>query len=99
MELLYNANIHTLDGAHPHASALLVDGGRVAAVGDRGRVENFAHGKIKKHDLKGGTVIPGLTDAHLHIQHYALGLARIDCETRTESLRAHAQCARSRTAD
>jgi predicted amidohydrolase YtcJ len=29
-------------------------------------------------------ILPGLTDAHLHLQHYALGLQKIDCETDTK---------------
>ena len=28
-------------------------------------------------------VIPGLTDAHIHLQHYALGLQKVECETAT----------------
>lgn len=83
MKLLFNANIHTLDRPNPRASAVLIDGGRILAVGEKEQVEKFAHGKIDKLDLNGRTVIPGLTDAHIHIRHYALGLAKVDCETKT----------------
>ena len=83
MKLLFNAHIHTLDKSNPNASAVLIDGGRILAVGEMDEVEKIAHGKIDKVDLNGRTVIPGLTDAHIHIQHYALGLARVDCETKT----------------
>jgi hypothetical protein len=34
-----------------------------------------------KEDMGGRVILPGLTDAHLHLQHYALGLQKIDCET------------------
>ncbi len=84
MKLLYNANIHTLDSKLPSASAILIAGGRIIAMGDRDKLESLAHGKVEKQDMKGKTILPGLTDAHIHIQHYALFLGRIDCETKTK---------------
>jgi predicted amidohydrolase YtcJ len=68
MKLLYNANIHTLDSKHPSASAILIAGGRIIAVGDKDKLESLAHGKLEKQDMKGKTILPGLTDAHIHIQ-------------------------------
>lgn len=85
MKLLYNANIHTLDNLLSHASAILIAGGRIIAVGDQDKLESLAHGKVEKQDMGGRTILPGLTDAHIHIQHYALGLARVDCETKTKA--------------
>ncbi len=84
MKLLYNANIHTLDQANPRASAILIAGGRIFAIGDKDKLENLAQGRVKKRDMKGKTILPGLTDAHIHIQHYALGLSKVDCETKTK---------------
>jgi predicted amidohydrolase YtcJ len=84
MKLLYNANIHTLDSSNPHAQAILIAGGRIIAVGERSTLENLAHGKVEKQDMQGKTILPGLTDAHIHIQHYALGLSKVDCETKTK---------------
>ena len=84
MKLLYNANIHTLDTKHPSASAILIAGGRIIAVGDGDKLESLAHGKLEKQDMKGKTILPGLTDAHIHLQFYSLGLAKVDCETKTK---------------
>lgn len=84
MKLLYNARIHTMDAARPQASAILIQGARILAVGGKDEVLKFAHGKVDEMDLKGKTILPGLTDAHIHIKHYALGLAKIDCETKTK---------------
>ncbi len=97
MKLLYNANIHTLDSNHPTASAILIAGGRIIAVGDRDQLESLAHGKLEKQDMKGKTILPGLTDAHIHLQYYSLGLAKVDCETKTkeECLRRVAERARN----
>ena len=74
MKLLYNANIYTLDELQPKASAILIAGGRIIAVGDKDKLESIAHGKVEKQDMQGKTILPGLTDAHIHIQHYALFL-------------------------
>jgi predicted amidohydrolase YtcJ len=84
MKLLHNANIYTLDENQPKASAMLIAGGRIIAVGEKDIIESLAHGKVEKQDMKGKTILPGLTDAHLHIQHYALFLGKIDCETKTK---------------
>ena len=58
-------------------------GGRIIAIGEKSKLESLAHGKVEKQDVKGATILPGLTDAHIHIQHYALGLSKVDCETKT----------------
>jgi len=84
MKLLYNANIHTLDHANPSASAILIAGGRIIAVGEKDKLESLAHGKVEKQDMKGKTILPGLTDAHIHMQYYSLGLSKVDCETKTK---------------
>lgn len=84
MKLLYNANIRTFDSANPRAEAILIAGGRIIAVGDKSKLESLSHGKVDKQDMQGKTILPGLTDAHIHIQHYALGLSKVDCETKTK---------------
>ncbi len=84
MKLLYNATVHTLGKSHPQAFAVLIDGARILAVGEKSDLESLAHGKVENLDMKGKTILPGLTDAHLHIQHYALSLTKIDCETKTK---------------
>jgi len=84
MELLYNANIHTLDSSNPSASTILIAGGRIIAVGSKDQLESIAHGKVEKQDMKGKTILPGLTDAHIHMEWYSLGLSKVDCETKTK---------------
>ena len=85
MLLLYNARIHTLHAAAPQASALLIDHGQIAAVGDRESLRESAAPGTEQVDLQGQTVLPGLTDAHLHLQYYALGLQKVDCETSSKA--------------
>ena len=97
MKLIYNANIYTLNEARPKASALLIANGRIIAAGEKFQLESLAHGKVEKFDAQGKTILPGLTDAHLHIKSYALFLEKIDCETKTkaECLRRVAERAKS----
>ncbi len=78
MELLHNARVHTFDPARPSASALVVDGGRILAVGGEELFDEFE--RAVPHNMGGRVVLPGLTDAHLHLHEFALALTAIDCE-------------------
>ena len=79
MQLIHNARIHTMHAAQPTASALLIDHGEILAVGG----DELLDTRAEKINLGGRVVLPGLTDAHIHLQYYALGLQKIDCETTT----------------
>ncbi|MFZ5855342.1 MAG: amidohydrolase [Chloroflexota bacterium] len=93
MKLLFNARIYTLNPAQEEASALLIDRGEIVAVGG----EELLDSRAEKFDLGGRVVMPGLTDAHIHLQYYSLGLQKIDCETSTleECLRRVAERAKT----
>jgi predicted amidohydrolase YtcJ len=98
--LLYNGAIRTLDPAAPEVSALAIRGGRVLATGsDAAMRERLAGlGNDQQINLEGRHVLPGLTDAHLHFEWYALGLSNVNAETATlaECLdRVAAQAART----
>jgi predicted amidohydrolase YtcJ len=95
MKLLFNAYIHTQDPSQPISSAILIDHGRILAVGSSEDLL-WQYPNAQKQDMRGRVILPGLTDAHLHLQHYSLGLQKIDCETDTkeECLRRVAERAR-----
>ena len=65
--LLYNARITTLDRKQPEVSAILMSGGRVAAIGEDKEVKSRAGKDTLQIDLKQKRVIPGLNDSHLHL--------------------------------
>ncbi|MEW6085270.1 MAG: amidohydrolase [Chloroflexota bacterium] len=92
MILLHNAHIYTQNPAQPEASALVIDRDRIIAVGDTNTLFNH-YPRAKGQDLRGRVLLPGLTDAHLHLQHYSLALQKIDCEvdTKEECLRRVAE--------
>ena len=83
MKLLYNAHIHTQNPSQPIASAILIDRERIMAVGDAD-VLLSQYPNAEKQDMNGRVIMPGLTDAHLHLNYYSLGLQKIDCETNTK---------------
>src|SRR5574341_1720798 len=79
MKILYNARVYTLDAQRPLASSLVIDGERILRTGGDELLREFD--RAEKQDMRGRVILPGLTDAHLHLKHYALGLQKIDCET------------------
>ena len=83
--LLINALIHTLDDRRPTAAALAVNEGRILAVGATDDLLAEFGGRFEVEDLHGLVLLPGLTDAHLHLQHYALERTMVDCETATRA--------------
>ena len=83
MKLLYNARIHTQNSAQPSASALVVDREWILALGTSEDLLT-QYPNAEKQDMRGHVILPGLTDAHLHLQFYSLGLQKIDCETDTK---------------
>jgi predicted amidohydrolase YtcJ len=81
VKILHNAKIYTLDKTQPIASALAIEHGRVAAVGGDELTREFDG--VEKEDMRGRVILPGFTDAHMHLKLYSLGLQKIDCETNT----------------
>lgn len=82
MRILHNALIHTNQPGQPKASVLVIDRGRVLAVGGPELLEQFGSQAVRE-DMGGRVILPGLTDAHVHLQFYALGLQKVDVETST----------------
>lgn len=82
MELLHNARIHTLDPNQPTASALVIDSGRILAVGGEELLQAFE--RAAPRNMGGRVLLPGLTDAHIHLHELALMLTAVDCEAQTK---------------
>jgi predicted amidohydrolase YtcJ len=69
---LIGGRVHTLDGASTVAEALLIEAGVIAAVGSSREVRGRAGAGATVLDLGGRTAIPGLIDAHAHLELSAL---------------------------
>jgi len=79
--VLFNGAIHTMNDSQPLVSALAVRDGKFIFVGDAdGAKAVFGKEAYEVVDLKGATVIPGLTDAHLHFEYYSMMLQNINAE-------------------
>ncbi|NIS81457.1 MAG: amidohydrolase family protein [Anaerolineales bacterium] len=78
--LLLNGNILTLDDRVPHAQSIAIQGERILAVGMDDEILNLSSQEATSIDLHGRTVIPALTDAHIHLKKLALSVEKIDCE-------------------
>lgn len=88
--------IHVL-GDHPPVQALLVRGGRIAALGTEAEVRHAALPGAREERID-GVVTPGLTDAHVHLTLWALARRRVDlnaARTLDEGVAAVAEAARS----
>ncbi len=78
MLLLHNARIHTFDPACPQASALVIEAGKILAVGSEELLSRYP--EAERRNMRGRILLPGLMDAHLHLQHWTLSLQKLDCE-------------------
>ena len=65
--ILLNGNIVTMDERNPRAQALAVKGGRILFVGSNRQATDYTGPRTRVIDLKGATVVPGLTDSHYHL--------------------------------
>ena len=63
--LYYNGNVITMNEAQSKAEAILVEDGRIVAVGSS---EELLEQRATAHlmDLDGATVLPGFIDSHSH---------------------------------
>src|SRR5882672_177318 len=64
--VLFNGKILTVDKDFSVRQALAIENGRVLATGTSAAMKKLAGGKARLIDLGGRTVIPGLTDGHIH---------------------------------
>jgi len=96
MKILFNAHIHSFDQNRPDASVLVIDRNRVAALGGMELLEAFGS-RSSREDMGGRVILPGLTDAHIHLMHYALSLQKVDVETATKSEALDRVAARAET--
>ncbi|NLU69307.1 amidohydrolase [Streptomyces sp. HNM0574] len=93
--LLRGGEVHS--PADPFATAMVVEGDRVAWVGSEGAADSFADGVDETVHLDGALVTPAFTDAHVHTTATGLALTGLDLTgTRTLAdalarVRAHAE--------
>ena len=78
--ILTNATVLTADAKNSQAEAVAVYGGKIGAVGSASDIDGLADRRTKVIDLKGRTVLPGLTDPHVHFADGGAAMMhRLDC--------------------
>lgn len=75
---LVGGHVATLSPDVPDAEALLIERGRVAVLGSRADVLAAARSNVEVVELEGRTVLPGLIDAHTHVEFCALSKDWLD---------------------
>ncbi|MEU9118946.1 amidohydrolase [Streptomyces sp. NPDC048506] len=92
--LLRGGEVHS--PADPFATAMVVEGDRIAWVGEEGAADSFADGVDEVVPLDGALVTPAFTDAHVHTTATGLALTGLDLAGATtlpdalDRIRAHA---------
>ena len=81
MKILHNANIYSPGQAN--VTALAINNGYFIALGSEEDLRSAFPYAEQVINLGGRTIWPGLTDAHLHLQHLAESMTMVDCETTT----------------
>ena len=74
--IILNADICTMDPLFPRVTALAIIGGRIAALGSDEQIRNLASSSTRVIDAGRRFVLPGLQDAHIHLQDGGLDLAQ-----------------------
>ncbi len=79
--IIHNANVITSDPLTPLANAIAINGTDILAVGSNEDILALADHSSRVIDLCGWTILPGITDSHIHLRQYAESLTRINCDT------------------
>ena len=66
-KIYFNANIITVDNKESIKEAMLIENGKIKAVGTNDEVLCLLDDNTEKIDLKGKTILPGFIDPHGHI--------------------------------
>ena len=78
--VLHNGVIHTLDDQTPRAECIALYQDRILALGPDDEILGLTGPNTDVINLVGRSVLPGLTDAHIHLEQYALAQEKIDVE-------------------
>lgn len=94
--IVINGRVLTMDSTRPTAEAVAVTDGLIAAVGDLSTIEALRGPDTRVIDARGGSVVPGFIEAHMHLFSGAAELAHLQlagvhgCEALREAVQAYA---------
>ena len=76
--ILHNAHIYTVDANRSTAEAIAISGDRIVRVGTNTAVLAMRGSSTRVIDIRGGTIVPGLQDAHGHFTGLGASMQSID---------------------
>jgi predicted amidohydrolase YtcJ len=76
--ILHNARVYTVDANRSTAEAIAVRRDRIVSVGGNRDLLALRGPTTRVIDARGGTIVPGLHDAHAHFTGLGAGMQRID---------------------
>ena len=79
--VLLNGHIYTANAQSRWAEAVAITGDKIDAVGSNADISRRRSANTKVIDLEGKTVIPGITDGHVHLWFGALALHGFNLST------------------
>jgi hypothetical protein len=84
--ILVGGTVRTMNPAQPVAEAMAIGNGRILAVGSRSQITALQGTGTQVIDAKGGTILPGFIDPHVHVVMGAVLSGFVDvrpmtCET------------------
>lgn len=65
--VFYNGNIYTVSDKQPKAEAIAVKDSKIIFVGTNDQAKTYVNSGTQVLDLRGSTVVPGMTDGHYHL--------------------------------
>ncbi|MBS3939067.1 MAG: amidohydrolase [Peptococcaceae bacterium] len=77
--IIFNCRALTMNQAMPEATAAVTDGEEILYVGSDSQALSFAHKDARIIDARGGSLLPGFNDSHMHLLGFGLHLRTIDC--------------------
>lgn len=84
--VLVHGHIYTGNAKAPWAQALAISGTRIDAVGTDQEILSRKQAQTQVIDLHGRTVVPGISDSHVHMWYGALALHGFNLSTREGSV-------------
>jgi predicted amidohydrolase YtcJ len=76
--IVLNGNVYTADADGTMAEAVAVQGNRILQVGTNREIQRLRRPQTVVVDAKGGTVLPGFNDSHVHFISGGLSLSDVD---------------------
>lgn len=77
-KVYYNGEIITVNDEQPVADAILIEDGKIVAVGEWENMQHDIDDATEKIDLQHNVVLPGFIDGHGHVGNPAASVVRLD---------------------